>query len=143
MVRTKPNIEDAQILLELEHLRQAEPSQKANKWFWSEFKPKKIASYSEFREAYPEGSEGDRHAQEIGNLFELCGVLVNNGLLSEALFFDRYFVKPFWEPLKPIVEGQRDEIEEPRLAENFELLYEKEKEWHNTHPPKISRPLGR
>ncbi len=73
----------------------------------------------------------------IGGLWEIAGVLVDHGLLNEGLFFDTYLVKPWWEPVKPIVYGERREYEEPRLAENFELLYEKEQAWHAKHPPKI------
>ncbi|HKW05434.1 MAG TPA: hypothetical protein VJN71_09060 [Nitrososphaerales archaeon] len=43
----------------------------------------------------------------------------------------------FWEPLKSIVYGERAEMKEPRIAENFELLYERHKKWLETHPPKI------
>jgi hypothetical protein len=135
-----PTLEDARLLIELEHLRLTEPLQKANKWFWGEFRPKKIMTYSEFKKEYPEGSDGDRNLGEIGRFFELAGVLVNNGILNEGLFFDRYLIKESWEAIKPIAEGMRDEMGEPRLVENFELLYEKENQWKKTHPPKLVKP---
>lgn len=60
------------------------------------------------------------------------------GLLNEDLFFDISApVKFFWEPLKPIVYGQRGEFKEPKLLENFELLYERQRKWEKSHPPRV------
>ncbi len=136
----KATKEDAKLLLRFEQLLLTEPVQKARDWFWSEFRPKKFKDYEEYRKLYPEGSEGDRNLGLIGSLWETAGVLVDNGLLHEGLFFDTYLVKPWWEPVKPIVYGERREYEEPRLAENFELLYEREQAWQAKHPPKVREP---
>ncbi len=65
----------------------------------------------------------------IAAFWESAGALVKNGLLNEHLFFDRFLVKPYWEALKPVVFLDREETNEPRIAENFEWLARKEKTW--------------
>jgi hypothetical protein len=132
--------EDAHLLLRLRQLGQTERLQRASDWFWTEFRSKKIKDYEEYRKLYPEGSEADRNLWLIGSYWETAGVLVDHGLLHEDLFFDTFLVKLVWEPLKPIVYGQRRELQEPRLAENFELLYEREQAWQAKHPPKVREP---
>lgn len=129
----KPTKEDAHLLLHLEQMFYTELVQKANDWFWGEFHPKKIKDYAEFKKAYPEGSEGSRHAARIAEFLEMAGVLVNKGLLHEDLFFDRYMVRPYWESLRPLAYAGREETQEPSYWENFELLYGKEQAWNKKH----------
>jgi hypothetical protein len=64
--------------------------------------------------------------------------LVEHGLLNEDLLFD-VGAPPgmFWDPLKVIIYGQRAEMKDPRIGENFELLYERSKRWEKAHPSKI------
>ncbi len=47
--------EDARLLLQFEQLLLAESVQRARQWFWSEFRPKKLKEYEEYRKLYPEG----------------------------------------------------------------------------------------
>jgi hypothetical protein len=135
----KPTKEDAHLLLRLHELSATERAEKAMDWFWAEFQPKKIRDSAEFKKAYPTGSEGARNFRLISTFCEMAGVLVNNGLLHEGLFFDRYLVAPLWEAFQQVIYAERKEYQEPRLAENFELLYEREKAWDAKHPPKIKK----
>ncbi len=136
--KDKPTAEDARLVIELVKLGSTERSIKATQWFFREFLPKKITDYAEYRRQYPMSSEESGHVGEILGWFELAGAMVENGLLNENLLFD---VSPppgfFWEPLKVIIYGERAEMKEPRVGENFELLYERHKKWQKTHPPKI------
>jgi hypothetical protein len=135
----KPTSEDAHLLIELVKLSTTDRSVKAYRWFFTEFVPKKITDYVEYRRQYPMGSEESGHIGEIMGWYELAGALVENGLLNENLLFDAAPPpKFFWEALKPIIYGERAEMKEPRIGENFELLYERSKKWEKTHPPKIN-----
>ncbi len=134
----KPTTEDAHLLMELMKLGNTERSVKAYQWFFKEFLPKNFTDYVEYRRLYPMASEEAGYVGDILGWFELAGAMVEHGLINEDLFFD-VSAPPrlFWEPLRAIVYGERAEMKEPRIGENFELLYERHKRWQTTHPPKI------
>jgi len=132
----KPTREDAQLLLRLHELTTTDAMAKALNWFRFELDPKLATSAAEFQKTYPPGSDGSKHYSSFLTFWEMAGVLVNNGLLHEGLFFDRFLVAPYWEAFQPMIYEMRKEAKEPRLSENFELLYVKEKAWHAKHPPK-------
>jgi hypothetical protein len=48
--------------------------------------------------------------------FELSGVLVSYGLIDQNLYFDIFNPTPFWNKVKPIVEGMR--TKRPHIYEN-------------------------
>lgn len=136
--RSKPTAEDARIMIELANMSSDERKRKAFEWFFNDFAPKKIKDPVEFKRLYPRGSEESRHVGEIMGYFELAGALIENGVLNEDLFFD---ISPppqwFWLALQPLIYGMRAEMNEQRLGENFELLYERHEKWLKNHPPKI------
>jgi hypothetical protein len=124
--------------MDLVKLGSTERSVKAFQWFFKEFLPKKFTDYVEYRRQYPMGSEESGYLGEIMGWYELAGALVEHGLLNEDLLFDVSAPpKMFWEPLKVVIYGERAEMKEPRIGENFELLYERWTKWEKTHPPKI------
>lgn len=135
-----PTTEDAKLLIELLKLSMTEERRKAFEWFMMEFSKKELKDYVEFKRLYPDGSDGQRYVGNIMGWFELVGALVEHGVLNEDLFFD-VSAPPrfFWEPLKPIIYGTRGEMKEPRIGENFELLYERYMRWLTGHPPKIKQ----
>ncbi len=136
--KNKPTVEDARLLMDLVKLSSTDRQVKAAQWFFKEFLPKKFTDYLEFRRQYPMGSEEAGYVGEIMSWYELAGAMVEHGLLNEDLLFD--IAAPprfFWEPLKVVIYGQRAEMKEPRIGENFELLYERAKKWEKNHPPKI------
>ncbi len=126
----KPTKEDARLLLQLEQLLLMEPNQRALHWFWRIFYPQKIQSIEQIRKLYPSNSEGSTYLDRLSAFWESAGVLVNNGLLNEKLFFDRFLVKPYWDALKFVIFADREQTQEPRIGENFELLAKKEEGWH-------------
>jgi hypothetical protein len=138
MERSKPTAEDARLVMELVKMATDERSTKASRWFFNEFIPKKITDYVEYRRQYPMGSEEAGYIGNIVGWFELAGAMIENGVLNEDLFFDACAPpRFFWEPIKAIIYGERAEMKEPRIGENFELLYERHKAWLKNHPPKI------
>jgi len=128
MVSPKPTKEDARLMLELESLLLMDPNYRAMYWFWRVFQPQNLGTKEEIRKTYPATSEGQRHLDRIAGFWESAGALVKNGLLNEQLFFDRFYVKPYWDRLKQAVFADREEINEPRLSENFEWLAVREEE---------------
>ena len=133
---SKPTKEDAQLLLQLEQMLLMEPNQRALHWFWRIFFPRKISDITKIREIYPNNSEGSMYLDRLSAFWESAGALVNNDLLNERLFFDRFLVKPYWEALKVVIFADREETKEPRIGENFELLAKREEIWRQETPPK-------
>lgn len=130
----KPTQKDAELLLQVLSLTNDEESRIARRWFWEEFD---VKTYRKFKKKYPSGSQGSRYFTRLLGNWEMLSTLVVNGLISEDLVFDMFFVKPFWEKAEPIVQGQRKEWKSPRLYENFEVLAQRAEEWRKTHPPKV------
>lgn len=133
---SKPTKDDAQLLLQLEQMLLMEPNQRAFHWFWRVFYPRKITEIAKLREIYPDNSEGSMYLDRLSAFWESAGALVNNGLMNEQLFFDRFLVKPYWETLKVVIFSDRDATKEPRIGENFELLAKREQAWTQRTPPK-------
>lgn len=131
---SKPTQKDAELLLQVLRLTNDEESRKAYRWFWEEFD---IKSHRKFKKKYPSGSMGSRFFNRFMGNWEMIATLVVNGLISEDLVFDMFFVEPLWRKAEPIVYGLRKEWKSPRLYENFEVLVQKAAEWEKTHPPKV------
>jgi len=130
----RPTPKDAELLLQVLGLIRDEEGRRAYQWFWEEFD---VKSYRKYKKKYPYGSEGQRYFNRFIGDWEMLATLVVNGLISEDLVFDMFFVKPSWEKAEPIVYGLRKKWKSPRLYENFEVLVQKEAEWEKTHPPKV------
>jgi hypothetical protein len=58
----------------------------------------------------------------VCDLYEATGFLLHNGLLEYEIASE-FPVIPTWERLKPIVEGLRKELTNPRYYNQFEYLY--------------------
>ena len=132
-VLSKPTKADAELFLRyFAIMRSDEDFKKAMRWFYEEFN---VKSYRAFKKKYPMGSAGYRNFMTFVGYWEVLGTLVNNGLLSEDLVFDMFFVP--WKKAEPIVHGIRKDMKEPRFYENFEVLAKKLTEWEKKHPPKV------
>jgi hypothetical protein len=83
--------------------------------------------YNEYSEKYPGTSMERSHFISVCGFFELSGVLVSHGLIDQNLYFDMFNPTPFWNKVKPIVEGMR--TNRPHIYENFELLNNKRLSW--------------
>ncbi len=84
-----------------------------------------------------------RHVSAINHYFEMVGVLVGNGYISEDLVFDQMgaWIAGSWEKLRPIIEAHREKKNIPDHCENFELLAARYYEWTKAHAPKVkTRP---
>ncbi len=121
----KATHEDATLLVQLAQLGATRDIDAAD-WLNSErFDP----DYETFVAANPPGSEGFRTTVRIAQHYELIGSLWKHGLLNEELLFDTYLVTLLWDRMKGFVLGQREQLGEPRLGENFEALAEAQRAW--------------
>lgn len=121
---------DARLVIELHHLLWNESFQRARSWFLKDFVPKKFGDYASFRLEHPRGSEGDMYLGQIIDWFELGYTLIDHGLLSEDLYFETTPpVRIFWQPLKPVLEAARTQLNDQGIAKPFELLNERFIKW--------------
>ena len=124
----KPTQEDAKVLLEIVKLTQDERFAKARSWFFANLPEDPPMKLADFENKFPEGSEARENLNLITTHFETAGVLVKHRLLNEDLYFDRYFVEPYWDRAKEIVKGERKAMH-PDIAENFEWLARRAAAW--------------
>jgi Domain of unknown function (DUF4760) len=87
------------------------------------------ADYNEYKEKYSGASMERCHFVAVCGFFELSGVLVNHGLIDQDLYFDIFNPTPFWNKVKPIIEGMRNKRSDPYYYENFESLNSKRLSW--------------
>jgi hypothetical protein len=59
----------------------------------------------------------------VGNFMERVGVLLKNGLLDVTLVSQLMTVTDFWEKMKPLIEGIREEEHNQNYYAYFEYLY--------------------
>lgn len=131
---SNPTKEDAALFLQLmSYFAANEKNSKASNWVFREFNEK---SYDDFKAKYPPGSEGYENVATLAGNCELVGMLVNRNLLSEDLVFDLWGPM-LWGKLEPIVYGIREDVNMPRLYENYEVCAKKYPEWEEKNPPKV------
>ena len=129
--------DDIDMLLELAELYNTNYDFEAAEWFWGEYN-REVTSFEEFRIRYPQGSKGAQLFERFTSKFELAGILIEYRFLDENLYFDRYGAgQTEWEGTKSVIYGIRNEWNDPRFRENFELLARKGSKWLENHPPKI------
>ena len=59
----------------------------------------------------------------ISVFHEEVGMLLRRKLVEPDLIYDLLLVAPLWEKVKPIVEGLRKQLNQPRAYTSFEYLY--------------------
>ena len=80
--------------------------------------------YNEFVKKYGpifSGSPSQMAIPMISNFFEGVGILLHEKLIDISLVDG--LVKPIWEKIEPVAEGLRRDMNEPKLWEYFEYLY--------------------
>lgn len=102
---SKPTRADAELFVKLYGIAvNSETLVKALRWWTEEFDE---MSYEEFKEKYPRGTDGWINFRTLAMFYEVMGVLVYHGLLSEDLVYDVFSTR--WRKAGPIVKGmQRD-----------------------------------
>lgn len=121
----KATTKDAEILLKLLSTTDTPMMQQSMTWFSTEFSAK---NYKEFKSKYPMGSEGMRHLSVVLSSFELAGVLISQGLLSEDLYFDMSSIGFIWPQVEKIIPDWQKEAG-AALWENAAWLAQRQKQW--------------
>ena len=122
---TKPNYQDATLMLQIAQWSAALGQNKAMNWMWSD---QFIPDYAEFVKKYPPGSEGCANASKICGVFETIGTLYKHGLFNEELLFDWWAIGLVWDRIKGFALGVREQSGEPGIYENFEAMAKAQKE---------------
>ena len=122
---TKPNYQDATLMLQLAQWGAALGLNEAMNWMWSD---QFVPDYAEFVKKYPRGSEGFAITSKICSVFETIGTLYKHGLFNEELLFDWLAIGLVWDRIKGFALGEREQTGEPRINENFEAMAKAQKE---------------
>jgi hypothetical protein len=86
-------------------------------------------SYQAFRQVVPEGDAQFGHVDRVFCAFEQAGVLMRNGLLHPALYFEGWAPpEAVWTLAEPVVTGLR-EAGSPEAYKNFEWLAQQARDW--------------
>lgn len=119
-------------LLKLYELATSQRVREAQTWVLTELD---AADFAEFQQQHPVGSAGWQHLGDACGVMELFGVLLKHGLVRDEVFFDLFGgIEQLWETISPMVSDMRAALD-PRLYENFELLYQRSRDRQN-------RPAG-
>jgi hypothetical protein len=119
--RTKSN-KNAETLLKLYEIY--DKHRDAMLWFLEELD---ASTYEEYLGKYSGTSMGRHHFIAVCGFFELSGVLINQRMIDQNLYFDMFNPTPFWEKAKSVVAGMRNK--RPHIYEKFELLNNKRITW--------------
>ena len=126
-----PTPQDAQLVVQLAQLATVQHLDEAVAWVFANEMPTEPAA---FREHFPRGSDGHRHATAILNYMETIGALWKHGLLHEDLLFDWLWVSGVWERVKGLALAQRQEFGEGRLWELVEAMAQAQERRDQTRP---------
>lgn len=121
---TKPNYQDATLMLQLAQWWTASGLSEAMNWMWSD---QFVSDYAEFVKKYPPGSEGFANTSKICGVFETIGTLYKHELFNEELLFDWLAIGRVWDRIKGFALGEREQSGEPRMYENFEAMAKAQK----------------
>jgi hypothetical protein len=121
-----PTPQDGQLVVQLAQLAAVQNLDKATAWLFAKQIPTDPVA---FRERYPTGSKGHRHATAVLTYMETIGALWKHGLLNEELLFDWLWVTGIWERVKGLALAQRQEFGEVHLWEHVEAMAQAEVRW--------------
>lgn len=112
----KPTIEDARLILELYDLRREAELRKARQWWLVTFWPKSADDFVKVASAM--GTEENNWIRQVGSYWGIAVSFVQNGVLSEKLFFqisfcgELYFI---FAKVRPFLKEIREKMNNPEL----------------------------
>lgn len=75
----------------------------------------------------------------VGGLYEGIGLLLHKQLIDLEIAAEFLPIRPYWEKMKPLVEGVRQRYEAPHLFEWFEYFYNEARKYYQaTWQPKAA-----
>ena len=93
---------------------------------WTKFLSMEYEDYNDFVQKYGPVTSGNPVSVAflmVAGFFEGVGVLLHRKLIDLGLVRDLWAVELTWEKIKPVAIGWRKQLNEPRLMEWFECLY--------------------
>jgi hypothetical protein len=116
---SKPNYEEANLMIQLLRWGSETGFSEASNFLWSdEFEE----DYEAFKQKYPWGSQEQKYASQLCGWYESLGALWVNELISEKLIGDWFAVAMVWERIKNYALGIREQSGNPGIHEHFEAL---------------------
>jgi hypothetical protein len=122
-INSSPTQTDAQLMLQLAQLAQAMRVDHGGALLHKHHKQLNgPLSYEAFQATYPDGDADGTAILNVLAWNETVGTLVKQGLLDRGLVLDWLWVAGAWERCRPIAIGQREEMGQAEIWENFEAL---------------------
>lgn len=118
---TKPDYDDARLILELYDLRREPEMRKARQWWLTVFWPRDVDEY--MKVAMAAGTPENNWLRQVLSYWGIVAMFVNNGILSEKLFLDPSFSGELYfilAKLKPLLKELRERTKNPDMLVNVE-----------------------
>lgn len=112
-------IEDAQLIVQILAAGSASGADRGSDVLFSYGEP---VTLEKLRDEYPPLSKRYSYVMACLGQAEMIATFVKQGLLSETLVHDLFWVEGMWKVSEQVCRGLREETGEPRLYENFEWL---------------------
>ena len=120
IVTTPPSAADAQLILQLMQVNAATGANDG--WHILMHGFETPPTRSQLLRKYPRESIEYRNIQAFLAGCETMATFVRQGILSEALVHDVFWISGAWQRSEKICKAMRKEAGEPRIMENFEWL---------------------
>lgn len=117
---TKPDYDDARLILELYDLRREPEMRKARQW-WTSFWPKDVDEYMKVGSAA--GTQENNWLRQVLGYWGIVAMFVNNGILNEKLFLEPAFSGELYfilAKVKPFLKELRERTKNPDMLVNVE-----------------------
>ena len=116
-----PSQSDAQLMVQLAQLGQSMHVDRGQALLWKHQQAGGL-TFEQFEATYPTDSDDAVAIVNVLKWHETVGTLVKQGLLDRGLIHDWLWVSGTWDTCRQIALGQREQMGEAAIWENFEAL---------------------
>jgi len=119
----KPTVQDAQLVVQLYHLRRDAEMRKARLWWRNKFWPQSAAEYLKVDIAL--GTRENNWLRQVVSYWGMVASFVLHGTLSEKVFLDSEFsgeMFAIFSKVRPFLAELRKQTQEPELLRNVEKV---------------------
>jgi hypothetical protein len=120
-VTTEASQSDAQLMVQLAQLGQAMNIDRGSALLWKHRETGGL-TFEQFEATYPTDSAEAINITNVLKWYETVGTLVKQRLLDRGIVYDWLWVSGMWDMCRGIAVGQREQVGEPAIWENFEAL---------------------
>ena len=117
----KPTVQDAQLILQLYHVRRDAEMRKARLWWRNKFWPQSVADYLKVEMAL--GTRENNWLRQVVSYWGMAASFVLQGTLSEEVFLDPAFsgeMFAVFSKVRPFLRELRKRLQNPELLRNVE-----------------------